>query len=82
VCKEFLRGNKRASQTLRAEIERSCADLDLRVRGLRQWCMDHIRMGKACGGVQRGAPYANVATLFRPPGSCVAPNADHAATFT
>jgi hypothetical protein len=36
VCKEFPRGNKRASQTLRAEIERSCADLDLRVGGLRQ----------------------------------------------
>ena len=39
--------------------------------------MAHIGAGETCGGVQRGAPFANVATLYRPPGSCVAPNSDH-----
>ena len=39
--------------------------------------MAHIGAGESCGGVQRGAPSVNVATLCRPPGSCVAPDADH-----
>ena len=34
--------------------------------------MDHIGVGESCSKVQRGAPFANVATLCRPPGSCVA----------
>jgi hypothetical protein len=32
---------------------------------------------EACGGVQRGAPFENAATLCRPLGSCVAPDVDH-----
>ena len=35
--------------------------------------MTHIGVGKSCGGVQRGAPSANVATICHPPRSCVAP---------
>jgi len=31
------------------------------------WCMVHIRVGKACGGVQQGDPSANVAKLCHPP---------------
>ena len=44
--------------------------------------MAHIGAGEACGGVQRGAPSANVARLCRPPGSCVAPDANHVAACT
>ena len=35
--------------------------------------MAHIGAGEACGKVQRGAPSVDVATLCRPPGSCVHP---------
>jgi hypothetical protein len=44
--------------------------------------MTHIGADEACGGVQRGAPFANAATLCRPPGSCVAPDVDHVVACT
>ena len=44
--------------------------------------MAHIGADEACSGVQQGAPSVNVATLCRPPGSYVAPDADHVATCT
>jgi hypothetical protein len=37
---------------------------------------------EACVGVQRGAPFANVATLYHPPGSCVALDVDHVSSCT
>jgi hypothetical protein len=44
--------------------------------------MAHIRTGEACGGVQQGTPFVNVATLCHPPKNCVAPDVDHVATST
>ena len=46
------------------------------------WCMAHIWVGEACGGAQRGAFSANVPKLCHPPGTCVAPEADHAVACT
>ena len=44
--------------------------------------MAHIGAGEAWGGVQKGTPSANVATLSHPLGSCVAPDADHVTVYT
>ena len=38
--------------------------------------------GEACGVVQKGTPYMNVATLFFPPLIFVAPDTDHGAAYT
>jgi hypothetical protein len=44
--------------------------------------MAHIGVGESCGRVQQDAPFANVATLCRPPGICVAPDVDHVVACT
>jgi hypothetical protein len=44
--------------------------------------MAHIEADEAFGGVQRGVPFENVATLYHPLGSCVAPDVDHVVACT
>ena len=44
--------------------------------------MAHIKIGEDYGGAQRGAPYANVAKICHPPGTYVAPDVDHVASYT
>ena len=44
--------------------------------------MTHIGVGEACGGVQRGAPFAYVAKFCHPLGTCVAIDVDHVTTCT
>ena len=44
--------------------------------------MDHIGVGVACDGVERGAPSTNVTKICRPPRSCMAPDVDHVTAYT
>lgn len=46
------------------------------------WCMTHIRAGEACGGAQRGDPFAILTKLFHQPETCLALDVDQDAACT
>lgn len=44
--------------------------------------VNHTRVGEPYSGAQRGAPSVDVTKLYRPHGTCMAPDVDHDTTCT